>query len=155
MYMQLQSYSQTTAASDWPCFFAPQVFLFSISLIIIKCVTEWFCSSSSGIHHHKGHEGNNDRFFQQLAAPYYIFSMQFYFYCTLVCIYMCVCIYIYIYKEICVGGSKAKTVLYFSYCTTRCELCYIIRLQNQIRVWQRTAGLSKGFSRPFQCWIRQ
>ena len=42
---------------------------------------------------------------------------------------MCVYnIYIYIYKEFCVGGSKAKTVLYFSYSTARCELCYIIRL---------------------------
>ena len=35
---------------------------------------------------------------------------------------------IIINKEFCVGGSKAKMVLYFSYSTARCELCYIIRL---------------------------
>ena len=31
----------------------------------------------------------------------------------------------HIYKEFCVGRSKVKTVLYFSYSTARCELCYI------------------------------
>ena len=43
-----------------------------------------------------------------------------------------------------------KTVLYCSYSTARCEQCYVIRLQNWIRVWQRTGRLSKGFSLPFK-----
>ena len=42
--------------------------------------------------------------------------------------YVCMYVYTYVYKEFCVGGSKAKMVLYFSYSTARCELCYIIRL---------------------------
>ena len=54
-------------------------------------------------------------------------------------------IYIYIHKEFCVGKSKMKTVLYYSYNTVRCEQCYIIHLQNQICVWQRTGRFSKGF----------
>ena len=43
-------------------------------------------------------------------------------------IYIYIYIYTYIYKEFCIGGSKAKTVLYISYSTARYELCYIIRL---------------------------
>ena len=37
-------------------------------------------------------------------------------------------VYTYVYKEFYVGGSKVKTVLYFSYSTARSELCYIICL---------------------------
>ena len=78
------SYSQITAASDWSHLFTPQVFLFSIPLLFVKRVIhQWFCSSSSDIHHHKGHESNND-YFQQLAVPQYIFSIQFHLHYTLV-----------------------------------------------------------------------
>ena len=59
------------------------------------------------------------------------------------------------YKEFCVGRSKAKTVLYFPYSTARCEQCYIIIIQNRIRVWQRAGRISDGFPQPIQRWIRQ
>ena len=32
----------------------------------------------------------------------------------------------YIYKELCMGGSKAKIVLYFPYSTMRYEQCYVL-----------------------------
>ena len=35
---------------------------------------------------------------------------------------------IVLYKEFCMGGSKAKTVLYYPYSTTRCKQCYIIMI---------------------------
>ena len=46
-----------------------------------------------------------------------------YKYAFAMCVHVYIAIYIaiYIYKEFCVGGSKAKTVLYFSYTTTRYE----------------------------------
>ena len=43
-------------------------------------------------------------------------------------IYTSIHTYLFIYKQFCVGRSKVKTVLYFSYSTARYELCYIIRL---------------------------
>ena len=47
------------------------------------------------------------------------------------------------YKEFCVGGSKAKTVLYFSYSTARCELLYYTFIEPDTRM----AKIRKAFKR--------
>ena len=50
--------------------------------------------------------------------------------------YIYIYIYIYNYKEFCMGGSKAKAVLYFPYSTARCEQCYIITGYGMAKNWK-------------------
>ena len=58
-------------------------------------------------------------------------------------------IYIYIYKEFCVGGSKAKTVLYFSYSTARCERTILSVYRTGYAYGKEPEGFQKVFRSPF------
>ena len=87
-YLAVYSHQMTTA-SDWPfllstqlCVFVQRIIIYLSSVLFSGSV---FASSSSEIHHHKRHQDNMD-YFQQLAAPQYIFSIQFHLYCKCVCI---------------------------------------------------------------------
>ena len=53
------------------------------------------------------------------------------------------------------GGSKAKLVLYSSYCTARCETCYILITENRICKSRTTRSDLNCFLEPVQRWIRQ
>ena len=96
-HVQLCSYvasnSQIIAAFDWPLLLCTlgHVFLFSISLlfvIFVKCVIQWFCSSSSGIFHHEGHENNIDYAFSVASRSIVYFQHIFSFILYIISIYV-------------------------------------------------------------------
>ena len=71
-------------------------------------------------------------------------------------IYIIIYIYTHIYKELCVGGSKVKTVLYF-HIAPRGVNCAILSVYKTGYVYSKEPeGFQKViYSLPFRRWIRQ
>ena len=81
-----------------------------------------------------------------ICCPDLLYVMLFY---SSLYINIYIYIYIYIYKEFCVGGSKAKTVLYFSYSTARCELAILSVYRIGYAYAKEPEGFQKVFLSPF------